>query len=369
MQAFILSDAYPGGRLSGELELSGSQLNFSSGDLVLHWPLSAIEVKKGGASNRLLMMECGLNPQICLCTSDQKLVREVLKDANAHPSFAALKKKSYQKTFLLLGILLAIVGFFAALWWSKDALVQALARQIPAAWEQKLSMTQIEAMKLSQGFSQDSVALAQVEMMAKPIIQAAQSSPHARHYNYQFLISSDPSVNAFALPGGVVVVNSGLILKADRVEEIQGVLAHEIAHAEKQHGMRNVLSSLGLVSLISIFTGGSDGALAAVIGQGSQLLTLKFSRDFEREADEVGFTYLVDQKIDPQGMRTFFEKLLNQPQGNLSKVMKELDFLSTHPATTERIQRLQKQEEGVKGPWNAPVISLKDLQARVKALR
>lgn len=371
MQAFIMGPHLTGGRQAGQVQILQGEISFQGGDLHLHFALSQSHVQKGGASNRLWMIQSELYPDLTLCLASGPWLKEVkAQSAELHPSWQALRSKSFKWMWTLIAIVFLFLGSLAALWASKDAIVYAIVRQIPSSWEVKLSETQLQAMSLSQGFSKDSVALAQIRALGEPLVQAAQSEPGARMYSYQWRIANDPSVNAFAMPGGIVVVNSGLILKASSPEEIQGVLAHEIAHAQAQHGMRNVISSLGLMSLLSIVTGGADGLLGVFAAQGGQLLSLKFSRDFERDADEKGFGYLVRQNINPQGMLSFFQKLMNQPKGKIAEAMEGYEFLSTHPATAERIARLQSLEQKVQAQtWSKSTLDLKALQIRVQTLR
>lgn len=371
MQAYIMGHHLPGGRQAGKIQVLRSEITFQSGDYHLHFSLAQSQVQKGGASNRLWMIHSDLYPDLTLCLTSGPWLKEVnAQAAELHSSWRDLQSKSLKKIWMAMALLVISLGALLGLWFSKDALVYALARQIPVSWEVKLSETQLQAMSLSQGFSKDSVALAQIRTLGEPLVLAAQSEPGARIYSYQWRIANDPSVNAFAMPGGIVVVNSGLILKASTPEEIQGVLAHEIAHAQAQHGMRNVMSSLGLMSLLSIVTGGAEGLVGVVAGHGGQLLSLKFSRDFERDADEKGFGYLVRQKVNPQGMLSFFQKLMDQPKGKIAEAMEGYEILSTHPATAERISRLQALEQTVQGQsWTQAKVDLKALQLRVQTLR
>src|SRR6185295_147454 len=153
-------------------------------------------------------------------------------------------------------------------------------------------------------------------------------------YTFQFHIMQDTNVNAFAIPGGHVVILTGLLERADSAEEVAGVLAHEIAHVTKRHSMRSMMQSAGLVVLIQSIFGDTSGVVA-ILTQGSQfLIEQRFSRDFEREADDVGWNYLVRANIDPQGMIEFFEKLKKiVAASGMGQMESSLALLNTHPAT------------------------------------
>jgi len=155
------------------------------------------------------------------------------------------------------------------------------------------------------------------------------------------VIDSD-EVNAFALPGGFMFVNTGLILRADTEAELAGVMAHELAHVAARHGTRQVTRGqiINLASIPLIFMGGWTGY---GIRQGASLLIpmgfLKFSRGFEKEADLLGLQYLYKAGYDPSAFIDFFEKLLaaeKRKPGTMAKVF------ASHPPTGDRIKNAQK---------------------------
>jgi predicted Zn-dependent protease len=150
-------------------------------------------------------------------------------------------------------------------------------------------------------------------------------------------------VNAFALPGGYFFVYAGLILKADNEAELAGVMAHEIAHVAARHGTRQAtrgeIAQLGMIPVM-IMSGGWAGY---GIYQAANILIpigfLKFSRQFESEADMLGLEYMYKTGYDPTAFVDFFEKietLEKHKPGTMAKVF------STHPMTDDRIRAAQK---------------------------
>jgi predicted Zn-dependent protease len=149
-------------------------------------------------------------------------------------------------------------------------------------------------------------------------------------YQYEFYVADDKSVNAYAMPGGFVVMHSGLLALADSADEVAGVLAHEVSHVEKRHSLTGMAKTAGLYATVSLLIG-DFGSLASA---GANLLNLKFSRDHEREADSEGLRLLVKAGLQPEPMAGFFRKMAKQGGGVPA-------FLSTHPASEERFAAIE----------------------------
>jgi Zn-dependent protease with chaperone function len=156
-------------------------------------------------------------------------------------------------------------------------------------------------------------------------------------YQYEIHVAEDATLNAFAMPGGIIVVHSGLIAATRRPEELAGVLAHEVQHVELRHSLRALIKDLGLRGLWSYVTGDLGGTVA---GQAAlELTSLSFSRDDEREADEHGLAALAAAGIDPAGMPDFFQ-LMAEKAGDAPAA-----FISTHPLSEDRERGLRQRLE------------------------
>jgi predicted Zn-dependent protease len=184
-------------------------------------------------------------------------------------------------------------------------------------------------------------------------------------------VLEDPQINAFALPGGFLFVNSGLILKADTEAELAGVMGHEIAHVAARHGTRQAtkaqIAQFATVPLI--FMG---GAAAYGIYEASGLLVpvtfLKFSRNIEAEADYLGLQYMYKAGYDPTAFVDFFEKietLEKRKPGTISKLF------ATHPPTEDRIAKVQNEIATISKPKAEYVVTtseFNDVKARLATL-
>lgn len=177
------------------------------------------------------------------------------------------------------------------------------------------------------------------------------------------VIDSD-EINAFALPGGFLYVNTGLILEARTEAELAGVLAHEIAHVTARHATKQASKAtlFQWFSLPLIFVAGPVGySVSEALSLAVPLTFLKFSRNAEREADFLGMQYSYKAGYDPGGLVDFLERLKEKDrQSRLAKVF------STHPMTRDRIEQAQKEIAGVLPPREEYVVSSSCFE-RVKA--
>jgi beta-barrel assembly-enhancing protease len=163
-----------------------------------------------------------------------------------------------------------------------------------------------------------------------------------RRIGYQFFVVNAEQINAFAVPGGYIYVNRGLVEQTRNMSELAGVLAHEIAHVEHRHGIdqmeRMQTANIGLTALY-VLTGrtptGLDEAAVNVLGG---LYFARHSREAENEADREAVGLLVRSGIDPNGLTSFFNVLLAEQRRSPTRVEQ---WFSTHPLTTDRVAQTQ----------------------------
>lgn len=155
------------------------------------------------------------------------------------------------------------------------------------------------------------------------------------------IIRDDNTLNAFCTPGGYIYIYTGLIKFLDAEDQLAGVLAHEIAHADFRHSTRQMTRMYGVQMLLSVLAGNRE-ALKQVTGG---LIGLKFSRGHEEEADYGSVLYMCPTDYDAAGGATFFEKL--EAMGGAQSPQ----FLSSHPSPTNRIAHFHetKLEKGCNG--------------------
>lgn len=209
--------------------------------------------------------------------------------------------------------------------------------------QQEIQMGQQEAAQVNQQLPllQDPTVVGYVNHLGQRIA----SHTSRADLQWQFAVVNTDVVNAFALPGGFVYVNRGVLERASNESEVAAVLAHEIEHVVERHSVKQMEQAQGAnvgVGLACALTGVCNNqAAAAAIQIGGTAVFAKFSRTDEQQADEGGFRNMINAGINPTGMLTFFNKLLAEEQqsGGNSAVS---SWFSDHPGTQDRIADVQR---------------------------
>ena len=163
-------------------------------------------------------------------------------------------------------------------------------------------------------------------------------------YPYTYKAVNDRAINAFALPGGPVYVNRGVVEAADNEAHLAGVMAHEISHVALRHGTKQAskayVTQVPLAILGGVLGSNSVGAVLAQLGAGFTVnsILLKYSRTDESQADIMGTQILYDAGYDPRAMAQFFDKIQKGQTGG-----RPIEFFSNHPNPENRIQRVNEE--------------------------
>lgn len=224
--------------------------------------------------------------------------------------------------------------------------------------------------------------LRQKDMIASdPLVQSYINSlgyqlvANSNEYNqpFTFFVVSDPSINAFAAPGGFIGVHIGLILTSQTESELAAVLAHEIAHITQKHLTRTYESAkkhqltTAVALLAAILIGQNvenltEAAIATSVAANAQL-QLNFTRAHEQEADYIGIRTLANAYFDPQGMPDFFERM--QKASRLYGTAPP-EFLSTHPVTVNRIAESRDRARNITVRAGKPNKLYEFIKARIE---
>jgi Zn-dependent protease with chaperone function len=184
-----------------------------------------------------------------------------------------------------------------------------------------------------------------VEDVGRRLVNNIPGEFQHREFQYFFKVINARDINAFALPGGPMYVNRGMIESAGREGEMAGVMAHEIAHVALRHGTAQATKGQKYGTIASILgiggqiLGGPAGAAAQIAGQGVGVYFLKFSREYETEADILGAQILARAGYDPRDLATMFQRIQEQGGGSGG------GFLSSHPSPQNRYARINQEAQ------------------------
>lgn len=235
-------------------------------------------------------------------------------------------------------VLLAVVGLLVMVglgaWFGSDALATWAVSLIPPEWEKQIGESAMKDVLAQQEVVREGPVVDAVKEMTTRLTEQIANSP----YQFTVTVVKSPVVNAFALPGGSVVVFTGLVKEAKSPEEVAGVLGHEINHVLQRHGMERIVKTLGVMAIAAIVLGDQQGLIGLARQLGVEIITLKYNRDQETEADLTGLRLLHRAKVDPAGMIAFFERLAQS-----EKETQRVELLSTHPMSARRAEQLKAE--------------------------
>lgn len=328
-----MDETLPDGRVAGEVFINAGKLVFVGDGIEHSLNLSMVEMARGGTANRHIYFKTP-GAAISICALDAAILNEPeLRATRAlNTDVSSIKRK---RNWLKLGIIAGLIILMSPLVVFivfRNQVVHSIANQLPVGLETKLGRTYMKQLTLTEKL--DSTGLAVEVLRQKAKLVDAQTNAQVP---FQIFISHSEQVNAFALPGGYVVFNKGLLEKAKSWEEVLGVMGHEMAHVTQRHHARGVLSKIGWVTVLNIFIGDGSAITELLLSATSQLEQLSYSRGFEKESDEKGYEYLSAANINPSGLISFFETLSRESgaAGNIP------ELLSTHPASENRVKNLQ----------------------------
>jgi predicted Zn-dependent protease len=183
-----------------------------------------------------------------------------------------------------------------------------------------------------------------VERVGRRLVAAIPSQFQQSQFQYSFKVVNARDINAFALPGGPMFVNRGMIEAAQKEGQMAGVMAHEISHVALRHGTAQASKAqkygllAGILGIGGAILGGPAGAAAQIAGQGVGVYFLKFSREYETEADILGAQILARAGYDPRDLAGMFQILERQGGGGGG-------FLSDHPSPSDRYARINREAD------------------------
>ena len=325
--------------IDGVIFFTSDVLSFRAGTTAIDIPLQRLGAEFEDAGDGRIILRDPVQPDWTIITWDQT----VLEFRSVKSIYRLVKRLESQGARRDLTHRLKVVGiFFVAavlvIWLgmlATGAMVRAIVSKIPPEKEREFGKAWLEESKAELQFLDDSNKVARLTAMAEPLLKALPPGQQ-----WEFYIVEEPYPNAFALPGGHIVVTTGLLELAERPEELLAVVAHEVAHVTRKHSFRQTVASAGPFLVLQVFLAGHGGALGVIAGGSAILVHQSFSQEYEKEADDYGWDYLVAANIDPRGMIDMFQRLKTVEAAEaLSEIVPKA--FQSHPDIDKRIARLK----------------------------
>jgi predicted Zn-dependent protease len=309
---------------SGRLRVSGEGIDFSCKIAQVRPSLRV------GNTRRHLQFADGSQCE----TEDNDAVDRIFAGLPSGAPGRLIQRWESRLGYAVLALVLTAAALWAAITYGIPALAKQVASVLPPSIETALGRDALAGL--------DRVLLAPSELpparqekMRALFSRMVSDIEGADGYRLELRASKRLGANALALPSGEVVVTDQLVELAEKDAELVAVLAHEIGHLRQRHGLRRLLQDSATVLLIAAVTGDLTSIVSLASALPAILLQAKYSRDFEREADEFALDYMKRHDIPPES----FGAILLRMEARRGAAADIPDYLSTHPATRERAER------------------------------
>lgn len=229
---------------------------------------------------------------------------------------------------LMAAMLLA--GYFYGL----PAAAERIVKHIPMETEQALGKHAMQWLEKEAWVETSRLDAETRAPIVRGFERLIEDLPNRPYYRLRFHTSTIFGANAFAFPGGIIVVTDDMVNLTESTEEVLAVLAHEIGHVKERHVMKSVLQQSVVAVVATAITSDASTLSAAVTGLPMVLAQMKYSREFEKAADDFAFNLLKQKGYSPAAFASMMERLAENPEGPAT-----MEYLSSHPLSKERAQR------------------------------
>jgi beta-barrel assembly-enhancing protease len=319
------------------IQLTTTALCISKSDgNTIHWPYQEIVQTQGAYEGEQVRLEYGAPLPQTVIVDDCSILTAMQQISGQRATHLHNPQQRPLRVRLTILAGIALLGVTAGFYvWGIPGLAQFLAPHIPVSWEEQLGTSVLEQLAPAADRCIDQSRLHALETIVTRLSRVIPDSP----YHIHLTVLDRPVINAFALPGGQVVLFRGLLEAAETPEQLAGVLAHELQHIYKRHSIRAMIEQASTSLLIAAVSGDFTGGLAYGIEGARVLGMLRYSRLYEEEADREGLQLLQATGIDPAEMIAFYRIMEAQGPHDVAAS----SYLSTHPHTNDRIEKLTGQ--------------------------
>jgi beta-barrel assembly-enhancing protease len=266
-----------------------------------------------------------------LVVRDPELLQAIKKNFSHHRFVGGWKHlvlgNTKNKLVIFLSVLIAL--FIAGYFWFIPWVGERIAANTSKEWEVDLGEKMHQSMMNT--YKVDSARTALINSFLREL-------HYDLHYPVTITVVESKETNAFAVPGGHVVVYRPIISKMTQPEELVALLSHEISHIELRHSLRNIFRSMARKMFLVMIFGNESGLAGFLVNNADNLKGLEYSRALETEADDHGIDLMISSKVDPAGMLSLMKMLQKQTEGK-----EPAAFLNTHPVFNNRIKNINRK--------------------------
>ncbi len=297
------------------------------------WPYDQIRQTQGAYRGEPVRLEFGPDPCEALVVATPAILTEIHAAA---PGIARhLHDPAWRHARLrwTLGAALSVVFMLIGLYrWGIPGIASVAAPYVPVSWEESLGRQVVDRLAPNNQQCRDPTRLQKLDHIAQTLAATRPAAP----YRITLTVVDNPTVNAFAAPGGQVILLRGLLERTNSPEELAGVLAHELQHIYQRHTTKTILEQTAGSLLLTAISGDLSGGLAWGIEGARAMGALHYNRAHEREADIEGLHMLQAAHLDPAAMVAIYSSMQQSEQNHQAPP----EFLSTHPDMNERLATL-----------------------------
>jgi len=332
--------------VEGTIVFTNLAMRFRGNDAAFEIPISQLLVTIDHAGEGRIAFRDSFQPELTITTSDMAVLEVAsvpeftrLKEAE----IARLTRQEITRRVKIVLWFCAVCGLvFWAVMGATGAMVRSIAAKVPPEIEKQDGDALLDELKVRFEFVEETNEAVRIAALAQPLLRAVPD-----RQDWQFHVVKEDAPNAFAVPGGHIIMTRGLLNLCQRPEEVLGAIAHEMAHVTRKHAFRQQISSAGTLLVLQVFLKGRGDAISLAAGGSALLVHQSFSQEFEKEADDSGWRYLVAANIDPRGMIEMLRKLKASEAKTMHEGLAMPKAFSSHPDLDKRIARLERRWQGI----------------------
>lgn len=307
------------------------------GDTDLFWTYPEVRQTQGNYTGEQVRLEKGEPIAETLVIANEDFLvalRQMAPNLGARFHDPGIRVRRWKLTAIAaVAVVLLGSGMY---FWGVPALANLLAALMPVSWEERLGKSTMAIFVSDDDKCSNEPGIAALDTLVAKLSTGIDDSPYIFHVS----VANDSMVNAFAGPGGYIVVFQGLLKRSETPDQLASVLAHEMQHVVHRHSTQALFHEMSAQVVLSVLSGDTSATPFGIDGA-AMLVDLHHQRSHEEEADREGMLLMQRVKADPQGMVEMFEHL----QGFDLGLPAAIGYLSSHPDTGDRIATLTRMAQ------------------------